>query len=157
MTCKELQEILSKMPVTLSLDNGIEWYTKILGSKPWIVMQDPLNILEQMPDDVIANDKLSLKYDNATAANKGETPSVSDFKQLMDSCETIELKNDKGILLYNNGKYLYLPEGMYWTSSFEKDDVGHIKPIHVVISDGQMTPSREFNFRKCLNILGIKK
>ena len=157
MNHTEFQETISKIRETFPLGNGTEWYTQILSSKPWLVMSDPMNIFEDLPNDATTDERLSLKYDNSYSVNKGETPTVSDFEQLFSLCEKIEVDDDNGILLYKDENYMYLPKGKYWTSSFIRDDVGSINPIHIEIKDREIKFSSEYRFCKCLNILGVKK
>lgn len=157
MTKEELQRIIGQQPERVSFGKGFEWYTKPLKMKPWCKIKDITNIMEFIPDNAIEEDHLAIDYDNAYVFNQGQTPSKEDYEQLQCVCEKINIEGDNGILLSKDGKYLYFAEGKYWTSSFEKDNIGKIHPIHMVVSNGNMKLSTELGFRVILPIMCINK
>lgn len=157
MTKEELQAIISKQPKKVSFNDGIEWYTEPLIKNPWYKMKDVTNIMEFIPDEAIEEGHLAIKYDNAYNYNRGQTPSVEDYNQLLNNCDMITIEGDGGVLLSKNGKYLYFAEGRYWTSSFEKDNVDRIHPIHIVVSNGEIRCSTGLEYRTLLKIMSIER
>lgn len=155
MVNEQFQTIIKQLPEKVCFAENIEWYTNPLKGKTWCKMQDVTNIFEKMPDNAIVGDSLAIEYDNAYEVNRGVTPSVEDYKQLSAVCDIVNVENDDGILLLKEGKYLYLEEGEYWTSSIIYDEVGKPTPIHVKISKGKMHFSTDFVFSAKLNIMPI--
>lgn len=157
ITKEKLNTILEEMPDKVCLNGSVEWYTKPLTKKSWFKMKDKTDILESIPDEALEESQLSIKYDNASFCNQGETPSIEDYEQLFNECKIITVEDDGGVLLKKDGKYIYFSEGEYWTSSFERNDVGQILPIHIVISKSGIESSKKQGFRSLLNIMPIKK
>lgn len=157
MTKEELQAIISQLPEKVSFNDEIEWYTKPLKNKSWYKMKDVTNIMESIPNEAIEGNYLAIKYDNAYNCNRGQTPSIEDYKQLLNNSDMITIEGDGGVLLSKSGKYLYFAEGRYWTSSFKKDNVNRIHPIHIVVSNGEMKCSTELEYRTLLNIMCIEQ
>lgn len=157
ITKEELNTILEKMPETVRFNESVEWYTKPLTKKSWFKMKNVSNIFEAIPDKALDGTHLSKKYDNAYFCNQGVTPSIEDYEQLFNDCGIIQVEDDGGVLLKKDGKYIYFKEGKYWTSSFERNDVEQILPIHIVISKSGIESSQKQGFRSLLNIMPIKK
>ena len=86
-----------------------------------------------------------------------QTPSIEDYKQILNTCNKIDVEGDCGVLLSKEGKYLYLAEGKYWTSSFKRDQVGKIHPIHIIVSHGKIEYSTRLGVNALLNIIPIEK
>ena len=80
-----------------------------------------------------------------------------DYKQILNTCNMIDVEGDCGVLLSKDGKYLYLAEGKYWTSSFKRDQVGKIHPIHIIVSHGKIEYSTRLGVNALLNIIPIEK
>ncbi len=156
MTQEELRIKLKSIPDTFVVNNDVEWYTKPLKMQTWWKKANAENILEALPIDCIEDEKLALKYDNAYANNMGLTPSKENYKQLLDECETIEVKGDKGLLLTKDGRYIYFAEGQYWTSSVCRDEEGTAIPLHLDVSNGEYHFSSSYKATKQLFIMPIK-
>lgn len=157
ITKEELNSILEKMPDKVCLNGSVEWYTKPLTNMSWFKMKDVTNILETVPIEDFEEKHLSIKYDNAYSYNQRRTPTIEDYEQLFNECKIIKVEDDGGVLLSKDGQFLYFEAGKYWTSSFERNDVGMILPIHIVISKSEIKSSTEQGFRSLLNIMPINK
>ena len=157
MTKEELQSFIKQFPDKVSFYNGVNWFTKPIKRRPWYKMKDVTNIFEIMPDEAIEDDHLVIKYDNAYNCMLCQTPSIEDYKQILNTCNKIDVEGDCGVLLSKEGKYLYLAEGKYWTSSFKRDQVGKIHPIHIIVSHGKIEYSTRHGVNALLNIIPIEK